>query len=108
MTGAAARHQCEMQSLRIYAHTAGEIWGLAPCPSDRGILASVHTKVAAARGCEQRAREPAHVSQGVCACVRASTDRGCATGALYTVDVSASPPLPHSSARPAIACERQM
>ena len=68
MTGAAARHQCEMQSLRIYAHTAGEIWGLAPCPSDRGILASVHTKVAAARGCEQRARE--RTSARLAGCVR--------------------------------------
>ena len=37
--------QGEVHSLRIYAHTAGEVWGLTAYPKDRSLFASVHTKV---------------------------------------------------------------
>ena len=45
----------EVECLRIYEHTAGEVWGLAACPQDRRLFASVHTappahKIPAAAG----------------------------------------------------------
>jgi hypothetical protein len=78
---------CEVQCLRIYSHTAGEVWGLAACPRDSSLFASVHEQTPSSRARHASIWRMTDIGQDVVTTLTSPLEKVASLGSAHTSSI---------------------